>query len=330
MDVKPIKNIFRKTEKKPDKRDKSLKEILDEFLKNYHNNDNNKNNFPINKKLRCKIKLPKLNIELSQENIFSPTHFYNYPNQKKEKRSLSSLKKEGKTNDKENNEKLLPNSKMIFLGPILKIAQSSRSVCKIETPEGSGSGFLIKLSKRDEDFFCLMTNEHVITKNMIENKVRIKTYYNNGKYEVKIKLNPYERIIEEFTYVDIDSTVVEILPKDNISTNYFLIPSIYYMYNFEELNSENISIIQYPKGKLCYSNGKINNMKNFTFSHSASTEPGSSGSPVFLKGTRKVIGIHKSSSIYFPENYGNFIGPIYKYFKDLPKYKYNLNNNSGL
>ena len=45
---------------------------------------------------------------------------------------------------------------------------------------------------------------------------------------------------------------------------------------------KNISIIQYPGAKLCHSKGKIIKiMNNFEFSHSASTEPGSWGSPIF-------------------------------------------------
>ena len=80
-----------------------------------------------------------------------------------------------------------------------------------------------------------MTNEHVVTKNMIENENTIKVYYDNEKKNVKIKLNPNERIIEIFTYLDIDLSVVEILFKDGISTQFFLLPSIDYKNNYDEL-----------------------------------------------------------------------------------------------
>ena len=59
-----------------------------------------------------------------------------------------------------------------------------------------------------------MTNEHVVTKSMIENENTIKVYYDNEKKKIEIKLNPNERIIEIFTYLDIDLSVVEILFKD--------------------------------------------------------------------------------------------------------------------
>ena len=38
------------------------------------------------------------------------------------------------------------------------------SVCKIIFKNKIGSGFLLKLKKDNKDLFCLMTNEHVITK----------------------------------------------------------------------------------------------------------------------------------------------------------------------
>ena len=167
-----------------------------------------------------------------------------------------------------------------------------------------------------------MTNEHVVTKSMIENENTIKVYYDNEKKKIEIKLNPNERIIEIFTYLDIDLSVVEILFKDGISTQFFLLPSIDYKNNYDELINENIDIIQYPNGELSFSNGKIKKINGFEFSYSASTDYGSSGSPIFLKNTAKVIGIHKKRDLIMPLNIGNFIGPAYRYFKDLPKYKY--------
>ena len=234
-----------------------------------------------------------------------------------------------KNNNYEIKEGLMFGSKLISLEPILI---SAKSICKIEVSDGSGTGFLIKLSKREEDFFCLITNEHVVTKNLIKHEDEIKVYYDNTNKSRNIKLSQNERIIREFTYVNIDATVIEILPEDNIDQNFFLVPNIKYMYDFDKLSFKKIAIIQYPKGKFGMSFGKIKNISNFTFSHSAATLPGSSGSPIFLKDTTKVIGIHKSynGDEYQPENYGDFIGPIYKYFKEFPinpTYKCALNRS---
>ncbi len=237
---------------------------------------------------------------------------------KKDNRYKNCLAKK-ESEDNGMNEKKIPGSKLISLNPIL---DRYKSVCKIKTVESQSSGFLIKLQKRNEDFFCLMTNEHVVTKSMIENENTIKVYYDNEKKKIEIKLNPNERIIEIFTYLDIDLSVVEILFKDGISTQFFLLPSIDYKNNYDELINENIDIIQYPNGDLSFSNGKIKKINGFEFSYSASTDYGSSGSPIFLKNTAKVIGIHKKRDPIMPLNIGNFIGPAYRYLKDLPKYKY--------
>ena len=76
--------------------------------------------------------------------------------------------------------------------------------------------------------------------------------------------------------------------------------------------------MQYPSGESGYSFGKLKSINdNFEFAHSASTLPGSSGSPIILKQTSKVIGIHKMGGT--SQNYGDFIGPIFNYFRNYSK-----------
>ena len=91
---------------------------------------------------------------------------------------------ENKVNEK--NEGFINGSNMIPLDPII---ETVKSICKIKTLEYSVSGFFIKLEKREEDFLCLMTNEHIITKKMIEEKATIKVYYDNQKRK-KNKIRP--------------------------------------------------------------------------------------------------------------------------------------------
>ena len=112
------------------------------------------------------------------------------------------------------------------------IVRVSKSICKIETPFKKASGFLIKLSKGEEDFFCLMTNEHVITRELIEQQQEI-TFYYDGKSECNTNsLNRNERFIKNFKKEGIDATIVEIIPEDNISKDYFLLPNMDYMFNY--------------------------------------------------------------------------------------------------
>ena len=224
-----------------------------------------------------------------------------------------------------NNEVLIDNSVMIPLGSIHVI---TKSVCKIIIPPNiTATGFLIKLYKNKENFFCLMTNEHCIKKHMIKRKIQFYFYYDNEAKSKMIQLDQNKRFIKEFTNIGIDAVVIEIFPKDDeIEEEYFLEPSIYYMNNLEKLKGKIISIIQYPKNQLNLSFGKIIDIKNNELIHSASTNFGSSGSPIVLKDSIEVIGIHKSGNSIKKENYGDFIGPIFKYFQNLSENKFGFNN----
>ena len=212
--------------------------------------------------------------------------------------------------DERKNEVLIKDSKMKSVDSCL--LEVCPSICKINFSNTTGTGFLIKLYKNDIPFFSLMTNEHIITKNMIEKKEEIEVFYNNQKKRIKISLNGDERFIKSFKDISIDCTIVEILKEDNINEDYFLLPNIDFKdYNYNELKNKHIYIVQFPLGKdMCHSEGEIIDIDKYEFTHKASTEPGSSGSPIFLNKTTKVIGIHKASNNDKIENYGDFIFPI--------------------
>ena len=216
-------------------------------------------------------------------------------------------------------EAMQDNSPMI---PLESIVEASKSICKIiVNPQKLSSGFLIQLFKDVKPFYCLMTNEHSVSKDMVKGRKTISFYYNNQKEIGKIELNSEERFIKDFRDIKMDATVIEILPKDKIPQDYFLLPYIDYMGNYNELEGQDIAIIQYPKGKLNLSEGKIKSLTKATdceFIHDASTDEGSSGSPIFLKGTTKVVGIHKGfiEINQKKKNYGDFIWPILIYFQE--------------
>ena len=80
------------------------------------------------------------------------------------------IEKDSKKLTKDNliqNEGLIKESAIIQLPPP-SILKPTRSICKIETSIQKSSGFFIKFFKGNEDFFCLLTNEHIITKELIE------------------------------------------------------------------------------------------------------------------------------------------------------------------
>ncbi len=280
-------------------------------------------------------------------------------NHRKEKRK--NVGKNNFDNNKRNesseiNEAWQPGSELIRLEPILKIV---KSICKIETNSGNASGFLIKFPPKYSPFYCLMSNEHVIEKEMIKNKAKIKIHFDNRNQSREINLTN-NRIIKEFTNENdinsIDATVVQILPSDEISKEYFLEPNLDYLDNFNGLKSKEIVILQYPSLEekdgikknygilgLCFSGGIIEDISKFKLFHTATTYHGSSGSPIFLKNTGKVIGIHAAAAGIKKKNKNNnndddddeilpnrgyLMGPIYKRIKKLSKNKFKLNKDT--
>ena len=57
-------------------------------------------------------------------------------------------------------------------------------------------------------------------------------------------------------------------------------------------------------------------IKKYEFTHLASTEKGSSGSPIFLDKSVKVLGIHKEGNEVKKENYADFIYPAINLIKN--------------
>ena len=221
-------------------------------------------------------------------------------------------------------------SELLSIDPFLY--EVTKSVCKIIYQKEEGkencSGFFIKLLLENGSLFCLMTCEHIITNEIIEENKTIEVYFEIEKKRLEIELNKNERFIRNFLDLKIDCTIIEILPSDNINEDYFLIPNK--DYNFNDLKEKKIYIPQYPGGgPFKYSKGKIENIEGYEFSYTASTLPGSSGSPIFLEQTTSVIGIHKDYDKEEKLNYGDFIFPIVDLLKkEKIREEKNDNNNN--
>ena len=213
------------------------------------------------------------------------------------------------------------------------IAYVSKSLCFIDDQKNFGSGFLLKLFRGDQKFDCLITCEHIVKREMIKNRKTINFFYDSMNAKTQsIKLDPDKRFIQDFIRLyeidkslNIDATIIEILPEDNISDDYFLYIDEQYINNLESLKNQNISIIQYPKGDLNYAFGQITNIDVYQIFHTADTKKGSSGSPILLRNTSKVIGIHTSGDKIKNINYGYCLGPIFNYFKYFSRNKMELN-----
>jgi hypothetical protein len=217
------------------------------------------------------------------------------------------------------------------------MAYVSKSLCKIRYENQIATGFLIKLFKGKKEFFCMMTCAHVITRDMIQQKKTISFYYDSINLKtIGITLDPNKRLIQDFRSlsemdsnidINIDATVIEILPEDKIPKEFYLSINEDYIDNYDSLKNKDIAIIQYPQGKLTYSYGKIKQIDKYQITHTANTKPGSSGSPILLVNTIKVVGIHQGGDEIKSENYGYCIGPIFNFFRYFTDNKKIMNKN---
>jgi len=208
------------------------------------------------------------------------------------------------------------------------IFEICRATLKIELKNGngsgSGSGFFITFERNKKEFYCIMTNEHVITPERIIDKEEINIKYDNESKSFIIKLDSKERDIQCFKKIsNIDLTIIEIIEKDNIKRKYFLESYFNDNKDYEQFLEKKIKIAQFPGGKeLSLSEGiisKINAKNNYEFFHNANTKGGSSGSPIFLDGEIRVLGIHRGGSKKEKQNLGCFIGPAINYMKNLKR-----------
>ena len=132
------------------------------------------------------------------------------------------------------------------------ISKVSRSICKIkiETSFGTikGTGFLLAFEIDQEGFFGLVSNEHVINKELLNSDINIYISLVSEFRSAYINLNKNKRYMKSFKDIGLDITIVEILDKDNISKDYYLYPEIEEWINNELINNS-IYILQYPGGK---------------------------------------------------------------------------------
>ena len=96
---------------------------------------------------------------------------------------------------------------------------------KVETKRGRkiGNGFILSFPIDLEWFNCLLTNDHIINNESINNNNIVNIFYEK---EVNIKLDKNKRYIKSFKDKGLDITVLEILDEDNISKKYYLFQNI--------------------------------------------------------------------------------------------------------
>ena len=194
----------------------------------------------------------------------------------------------------------------------------SKSICKILINVGkgtqAGTGFFM-LYKNDK---YLITCYHVVNSEIKKFGIEI---YNKKLFNFELK----NRYIEYFKD-PLDITVIELKNSDEF-INY--IDCLDYDLNsirgYSQYKNVNIFNISYPKGlNSVAESGIIEKIIDMEFYHDINTEKGSSGSPIILLNTLKVIGIHKQAVKEKKLNAGTFIDVIFKKIDENKKDK-NIN-----
>ena len=212
--------------------------------------------------------------------------------------------------------------------------QMENCICKINSPNGKGTGFFCYIPYNNTNLPVFITNNHLIDEKIIKEKNNITVTINDDKEKkINIKINDNRKIYTS-PKDKYDTTIIEIKPeKDKISKNNFLELDKNIFENNPSLYNENIYIIQYPilynEQKAAVSYGILKEIqKENDMIHLCSTEFGSSGSPILNLTNNKVIGIHKESSINFNFNRGTFLkNPINEYLNNINLIKGYANNN---
>ena len=112
-----------------------------------------------------------------------------------------------------NEEKVKEGENLTLKKNKILLEKAEKSICEIIKDKGYGTGFFCKMKYPDKynEIYCIITNNHVITKDMLKYKENIEIKLNNK--EIKISLNLDRRI---WTNEEIDFTCIEIIKEDNI------------------------------------------------------------------------------------------------------------------
>ena len=202
--------------------------------------------------------------------------------------------------------------------PLNAVVKASKSICKIiceEEIKVEGTGFFIMANNAK----FLITNYHNLNENQINKIINIEIY---NKKKIQIILD-----MENCTfYEDIDITIIEIKGDYEIINDIvFLDYDLDYTKGYDIYLNKDLFILQFPKNEIEIASGKIMEiLNNNEFKHNLDVEIGSSGSPIILTSTLKVIGIHKEGDQFSSLNIGLFLGELFKKNKD--RFKNNIIN----
>ena len=202
--------------------------------------------------------------------------------------------------------------------------QMKNCICKILKKGMKGTGFFIKINYNNELLHLLVTNNHVLNEDDIDQDKIIEITLNDDKIFKKLVIG--QRI--KYTDIGLDITFIEIYPEkdkinnflevdDDIDKDIDLLKSLYI--------NKSLYMLHYPKaGKINVSSGVSKGIYGDYICYYLNTDSGSSGAPILSLEKFKVIGIHLGSPKNIKDGESKFnIGTLIKYA--IESFKNNIN-----
>ena len=180
--------------------------------------------------------------------------------------------------------------------------QMENCVCKIHVGKKKGTGFFMKIPYKNKELNVLITNNHVLNDEKLEKGKNVTFSLNNEKTTINLNIDD---TMKRYTNEILDITIIELKENDKINKFLELDKQILdlidsknydnseYINNLYENNS--IYILNYIE-EIFVSYGLLTKVKGDKITHKCSTDDGSSGSPILLLKTNKVIGVHYGGS----------------------------------
>ena len=204
--------------------------------------------------------------------------------------------------------------------------QLDQCICKINISTIVGTGFFCKIPFPDQFKLLpvLISCEHVLNEDFYSNSKEIEISFNNDKIIKKIGIDKERKF---YISKDYDVTIIEIFPNIDGINDFLEINNDEKYEKKEEYQNLTFYVLQYPYGdQSCVSYGAIIDINEFEIEHKCGTETGSSGSPILILDTLKIIGVHKGSSKKDDKNnFGTLIRyPIFEFNKKYRKNEINI------
>lgn len=177
---------------------------------------------------------------------------------------------------------------------LAKGLERAKAVCRILTPGGLGTGFLV-------DHGVLMTNHHVISDMEAAELSFAEFEYEEQKVSIKVKLKPDELFITspedelDFTIVACETDGLKGITPVSLLRNPMTI-----------IRGEFVNIIQHPRGRkkeLAIQENKVTYVYDKSIHYTTDTEEGSSGAAVF-NNDWQLVALHRGGRPGEPVNVG--------------------------